>query len=206
MRFSTVVAIAFMSLSAFCSGQAADQSLSGTTWDLFGGAVFVHPTDANSQGNLYGWDASLTERPYSSYPWVGGTIRLNGSYRQASSPIPNGVAYVRTSTPVYEGTVKTGSSMYTAMAGPSVQFRLRTMEPFAHALFGAVIEKVSIAGLGDPVASSSSHFGYSLGGGFDVNLSARWAIRAQADWINTSESATQHTSKVSVSSGVVLKF
>jgi hypothetical protein len=206
LRILSLVAIAFTSLSAFCFGQAADQSASGTTWDLFGGASFIHPTDANSQGDLYGWDTSLTERPYSAYPWVGGTIRLNGAYRQSSSPIPNGVAYVRTSTPVYEGTVKTGSSMYTAMAGPSVQFRLRTLEPFAHALFGAVIEKVSIAAVGNPVASSSSHFGYSLGGGFDLPLSARWAVRAQADWINTSESATQHTSKVSVSSGVVLRF
>jgi hypothetical protein len=142
---------------------------------------------------LYGWDASVTERPYSSYPWVGGTIRVNG-------------AYLQTSTSVSAVTLKTSNSMYTMMGGPSVHFRLRPVEPFAHALFGAVIEKVNTAGIGEPLASSSTHFGYSLGGGLDVPLSTRWAIRGQVDWINTRESATQNTGKLGVSTGVVLRF
>lgn len=182
-----------MSLSVFSFGQATGQLPGETTWDLFGGASFIHPTDANSSGNLYGWDASITQRPYSSYPWIGGTIRVNGGYLQ-------------TSTSISTATLRSSYSMYTAMGGPSVHFRLRPVEPFAHALVGAVIEKVNTTGIGEPFASSSTHFGYSLGGGLDVPLSTRWAIRGQADWMNTRESATQNTNRLGVSTGVVLRF
>ena len=152
----------------------------------------MHPTDSNAPGNLYGWDASVAQRPYSSYPWLGGTIRVNG-------------AYLQTSTPIARSTFESSYSIYTLMGGPSVHFRLRPVEPFAHALLGAVIQKVNTSGLGEPLASSSTHFGYSLGGGLDIPLSTRGAIRGQADWINTKESAT-HSGKLGVSTGVVLRF
>lgn len=60
----------------------------------------------------------------------------------------------------------------TVMGGPRFTYRSGRVEPFAHALFGAVI------------GSDAAEFSMALGGGVDVKVGDHFAIRAiQADYL-----------------------
>jgi opacity protein-like surface antigen len=78
----------------------------------------------------------------------------------------------------------------TVMGGPRFTYRSGRVEPFAHALFGGVI------------GSDESEFAMAVGGGVDVKLSDRFAIRAvQAEYFRA---AGANFARIGV--GVVFRF
>lgn len=96
------------------------------------------------------------------------------------------------------------SSRYSFLFGPIVAFHLTKLRPFGHALFGVTKE------------TTSSGFSYSflapevaLGGGLDLNLSRRFALRlAQVDyeWQRNPTSGLPAPHGFRLSAGVVFKF
>ena len=105
------------------------------------------------------------------------------------------------------------ASVYTFLGGPQVKARNDRATLFAHALFGAarvnlkvVVEDI-IPGnnFGGTFTESETKFAFALGGGVDVNVSDRIAIRAvQADYLRTRfGNQTQNNLRLSV--GVVFK-
>jgi hypothetical protein len=155
-----------------------------TTWDVFMGGSLAR---ASSQ-NTYGWDAAVSEYPYKSYPWVGGTIDASGHYYNKSGA---------------------SSQLYAVMGGPSVVLRSRRLQPFARFMLGGVINRYSATVGSVTTTASSDHFGLSVGGGVDVPLGSRCAIRGQGDWVPywvKSQVQTQRQDVLRVSGGIVFRF
>jgi len=67
------------------------------------------------------------------------------------------------------------------LAGPRVSFRGGRIDFFIHVLAGAVRTKESLTVLDIRLAESTTNFGGAAGGGIDVRLSDRWAVRLQGD-------------------------
>jgi opacity protein-like surface antigen len=76
---------------------------------------------------------------------------------------------------------------YQFLFGPQLSFRKPRVTPFVHALFGAsrlgAGSSATIVGLPVTVGASSTGLGLGFGGGLDINVSDRLALRVpQFDW------------------------
>jgi opacity protein-like surface antigen len=158
-----------------------------TTVDLFGGGSYNEAFSPST--HEYGWDASITERPYLTHPWVGGTIEASGDY---------------SSTAAHGATPAISNQFYTAMGGPAFVLNANHIQPFARVLLGTGVTRVS--GGGASIPTNTAHFAFSAGGGVDVAISRSWALRGQADLIRTYVSAANTTNMLRASVGLVFKF
>jgi opacity protein-like surface antigen len=172
--------------------------------EVFGGYSYFHADDDDLEeadatygefDNLHGWNASVAGNVNR---WLGLTADFSGHY--VSDTI--------------EG-IDLDASQHNFLFGPRVSFRREMITPFAHALFGASRLEASAEVDDAEVSFDDTAFSMALGGGVDVNLSDRIAIRAiQIDWLHTrfdpAEFAnpggdnTQNNARLSF--GVVFKF
>lgn len=101
------------------------------------------------------------------------------------------------------------ASLYNFLAGPQVKARRGRVTPFAEALFGVARARVS-ATINDldavtSFSDSETKFAYVLGGGLDINVSERIAIRAiHADYLRT-RFGDEHQNNLRLSFGIVFK-
>jgi opacity protein-like surface antigen len=80
------------------------------------------------------------------------------------------------------------SSQLTLMAGPRASFlRGDKYSPFVQALVGLVRETASVQVLDVTISESESRLGMLFGGGLDVQISARWALRLAGDYERSSK-------------------
>jgi hypothetical protein len=88
-------------------------------------------------------------------------------------------------------------SLYTYMGGPQYTLRRDKSSIFAHALFGKVQDTVNIAtATRDGFLSVGRAF--AVGGGYDMDLTPRFTLRVQADYLNTNTfGATQNNIRIS---------
>lgn len=111
--------------------------------------------------------------------------------------------------------VRVRSQFYNFLAGPHVKARGRRVEPFAHALFGVAHTRNSLnfsntqVSVGDLVDTSNieseTSFAMAFGGGLDIRVSERFAIRAiQADYNPTFFSNTRQDN-IRLSFGIVFR-
>jgi opacity protein-like surface antigen len=197
LRFCSFSAALLVLSSVLGLAHAAAQAVSPaalSTWDVYGGGSFLGSTASSGLPNSYGWDFSVSERPYSSYPWLGGTAEASGDYSKASTP-----GFGTTTT-------QTTRSRHTVMGGPTFVLLLSHVQPYAHALVGGVFVHDKTGTAAQSVSSSSTHFGYALGGGLDVPLAIRWTIRGQADWIGIWANTSSNENLIRASAGVVFHF
>lgn len=68
------------------------------------------------------------------------------------------------------------------LGGPRFAYRARGFTVFTHYLAGGVRTRAGITVLGVDITESQTDFAMAFGGGIDVRLSDRWAVRAQADY------------------------
>lgn len=164
-------------LSCFTAAQEQDHSKA----DIFVGYQFTHVAlghDINSV-NLNGWNASVSGY-FNKY--LGISTDLSGGYGS-----PFGVS----------------TKTYTYLFGPIVRFPISSkLTPFGHVLFGGA--HLNADGFG--LSGSDNSFSWAMGGGLDVYVSPRFAVRlAQADLLRTQfTDSTQ--SNFRCSGGLVLKF
>lgn len=95
----------------------------------------------------------------------------------------------------------------TLMAGPGVRFGKRGGTVFfVRALAGLVKDRASITVLDVDISESSSRLGVLAGGGIDVRVAKKLALRAQGDylWNDAPEGST--ASGFRVSAGLVYRF
>jgi opacity protein-like surface antigen len=102
------------------------------------------------------------------------------------------------------------ASLYNFLAGPQVKARRGRVTPFAEALFGVARARVS-ATIDDlnagrtSLSDSETKFAYALGGGLDINVSERIAIRAiHADYLRT-RFGDERQNNLRLSFGIVFK-
>ena len=178
------------------------------TWDVFLGGGWEN---SGSQ-TAYGWDGSVSEFPYRSHRWLGGTVDGSGYY------------YTK---------LGIGYQIFPIMAGPSVVATNRHFRPFARIMAGGVLNRVSATRVslltipkryGETVevnpkfpspptipgpAEITPHFGFAGGGGIEIPVSSRLAIRGQADWIEymvDSKGQSQFQNVIRSSAGIVLRY
>ncbi len=98
----------------------------------------------------------------------------------------------------YKNIAGVGISNYQYMFGPQISVRREKVTPFVHALFGA--SRSSALGI------SSTNFGLGIGGGLDLNVSDRVALRVpQFDWTPVQGGGVWNTNIVRIGFGLVFK-
>jgi hypothetical protein len=94
--------------------------------------------------------------------------------------------------------------LYTFAVGPQVSLRLGRFEPYAHALFGGALYRVST------FVTSDTSFADVLGGGINVSVIPWLAWRVQADAIQTRFSLSPYLpnkqNSLRLSTGFVFRF
>jgi|SRR5579862_4139862 len=169
-------------------------------WQFFGGYSFQRAdvreyfkttpiiyTFRHHYVNMNGWDFSVTQN---RNRWFGGTLDLSGYYK----------------TPQVGG-ISNSEQIYSILYGPRISYPRplwRGVSAFAHILFGGSHTSVSVTPTG-PHASDFS-FGMAAGGGFDLPLQNRVAIRVlQVDYFRpTSFGSGQNNYRLST--GVVFNI
>ena len=176
VRILSLVLSILLVLSCFAVAQEDNSKA-----DIFVGYQYTHVAlghDINGF-NLNGWNASVSGY-FNKY--LGISTDLSGGYGS-----PFGVS----------------TRTYTYLFGPIVRFPNSTnMIPFGHVLFGGA----HLGADGFNLSGSDNSFSWAMGGGVDVKVSPRFAVRlAQADWLRT-QFADSTQSNFRYSGGLVLKF
>jgi len=156
--------------------------------EVSGGYSYVRANPANSNGgfNLNGGSGSLTYNFTDHFSAVGEF----GGYH--FSGLPAGLS----------------STMYTYLFGPRISLRKSgRVTPFAQVLLGGGRLNASSGG----VDAGENGFAMAVGGGVDLNVNSRFAIRlVQADYLLTrfanvnGSSVTQNNARISA--GLVFRF
>jgi hypothetical protein len=98
----------------------------------------------------------------------------------------------------YKSISGVGISNYQYLFGPRITVRRDNVTPFVHALFGA--NRASALGV------SSTNLALGIGGGLDLNVSDRVALRVpQFDWTPIHGGGVWTTNVIRVGFGIVLK-
>lgn len=98
----------------------------------------------------------------------------------------------------FGGQYKDGAHVYEFMGGPRFTARMKKANAFAHVLFGGLTE-----GDGD---NSDSAFVMGIGGGVDVNVHERFAVRViQFDWIPGHDRGNWFNDQIRFGFGIVFK-
>jgi opacity protein-like surface antigen len=149
--------------------------------ELYGGYSFFRTGTGLASGssvNANGWDLAMTGK---LNRYLGVTAEINGNYA--------------------DNILGTGSkgSVHNALFGPTVTFTSGRLTPFAHALFG-------VSHLDGSTISGQNSFAMAYGGGLDVKVAKRLAVRmGQFDYVRTQfNSGSQNHFRYS--SGIVLRF
>jgi hypothetical protein len=101
-----------------------------------------------------------------------------------------------------------GMSNYQYLFGPQINMRMNKVNPFVHAMFGASRTSAAVT---DPVTGlttsvASTGFGMGIGGGLDVSVSHRLALRVpQFDWTPVHNGGVWTNNVIRIGIGVVIK-
>lgn len=130
--------------------------------EVFVGYSYL-PADLNDfpRANSHGFQAAISA-PLN--PWLSIAFDVGAHYSHADDLGPN-----------FRG-VTADSSVYEFLGGPQFTLR-RKVSPFVHALAGRAKGHTSLGGFSD------SGFALAVGGGADVDINSRYAVRVQIDEI-----------------------
>jgi len=218
LKPSAVVCLSLVAFSLLSGQRASGQvqsPLAGrattetpATWNVFVGGS----GESSASQNSYGWNGSVSEYPYKSHPWIGGTVDVSGYYYDKQG---------------------VGTQLFPIMGGPSIAANGWRMQPFVRVMFGGIVDRTSTStvslltgpnqanlSIGEAnklrppptvtgPASTNYHLGFSAGGGIDIPAGSRLAIRGQADWIEywvSSQGQPQPQEVIRASAGVVFRF
>ena len=109
-------------------------------------------------GNFHGWNASLTGNVTKRFGIV---ADFSGHYGSE-----------------LEGPLRIHQDSHSFLFGPRFSFRGTRLTPFVYALFGATRFHESVIISGQKLSDSDTGFSSALGGGLDVKVNDRIAIRA----------------------------
>jgi opacity protein-like surface antigen len=91
------------------------------------------------------------------------------------------------------------------MGGPRFTYRAGRVAVFTRYLAGGVRSRAGITVLGVDITENRTDFAMAFGGGVDVGVSERWAVRAQADYaFSRADGGTDREPRISA--GAVYRF
>ena len=137
-------------------------------------------------GNFHGWNSSVT----------GNVTKRFGIVADFSGHYGN----------EFEGSILVKQDAHSFLFGPRYSFRGKKFTPFVYALFGVTRFHQSAIISGQKLSASDSGFSSALGGGMDIKVSDRFAIRAfQIDYFRPNFFGEAHN-RGRLAFGVVLHF
>ena len=153
--------------------------------EIFGGGSFIPANGMDfPRKDSAGFQASITAN---LNRWFGITGDFGGQYSNAPDLGPN---YNHASA---------HTSVYEYLVGPRFTKRTERVNVFAHALVGGAAGRTNLSGF------SNSGFALGGGGGFDIHLTSRIALRPlQVDYLGSF--ADMMESNVRIGGGVVIKL
>ena len=145
--------------------------------EIFGGYQY---TRFDGGLNANGWDTTVTGN---LNHWFGVAADFSGAYKSQ-----NGVSF----------------NNYTYTFGPVVSLRHNEkFTPFAHFLAGGFHSSAASGGL----SAAGSGFAMMLGGGVDVSVTQRVALRAiQFDWLSLHANGASDNNNARISTGIVFRY
>jgi len=147
--------------------------------EVFGGYSYAG-------GNFHGWNSSVTGNVNE---WFGVTADFSGYYGGASEP-----------------NFEEQQSVHTYMVGPKFSLRRKRVTPFAYALFGGARIHSRATEFGQLSIATDTGSSIALGGGLDVRVNDRIAIRAfQIDYLRVNL-FNEVNNRGRLSFGVVLRL
>lgn len=212
----------WIGLMGLCSLSLSQSAVGQTTpvpsdWNIFLGATVARatpnlnglcgtgcPNPAEKTQSLTGWDLAVSEYPYHSHPWIGGTVEASGNY------FSQGALFALPTAPTVNQPAAT-SRLYTFMGGPSFRAETSVVSPFARFMVGdALVRNTATANPSGPTQSSTSNqFGVLAGGGVDLPASSRVAFRVQVDWLaywQGAATARQRVNAAKFSFGLLIRL
>jgi opacity protein-like surface antigen len=188
---------------------------SSPEWEVFGGYSYLHINPGTLEippfafgsfptsdfliplnQNFDGWHASVAQNVNS---WFGAVADFNGDYANRIVDF----------TPVGGPKVRVNLQAYPVLFGPQFSYRkLGPVSIFGHGMMGIGYARASYAG-SDGAVYSETHWAYAFGGGADLRISPRVAVRlVQFDWIRThfpENLALDYQNNWRISAGFVLR-
>jgi opacity protein-like surface antigen len=155
------------------------------TNDIYRADVFGGYSWTRSRGESWnGWNASSAVHVN---PWLGFAADVTGHYKTLSN---------------------TRLSLLSGAVGPRVTWGRDLFSyfvPFVQAQAGVFHTKAHTEFLNASFSENDTHPGVALGGGVDVSLSDRWALRAKADYVIVRANG-RNDGDPRVSGGLVVRF
>jgi hypothetical protein len=174
-RFVTVILFALLPSLVMAQETAAPKA------EIFGGYSYL-------RNNSNGFNGFTGQGTVNLSHYFGVTAQVDGNYRSAANLSSFSILGISPSA---------NQHLYDLLAGPTATARFGKNSVFAHALFGVAHSSLN-AGVGLPIIggistglTSASGFAMAFGGGVDLGLTRRIALRvAQIDYLRTQFSAT----------------
>jgi opacity protein-like surface antigen len=164
--FLITAILLFASASGLAQVEHPKTEISGTY------QAFVADIDFLDNETLQGWGFGVQWNPSR---WLGVVTEFNGAYgsSKVTGPVINPLATA--------ALTDIDTSVHTYLFGPRVSWRANRVTAFAHTLFGGGTLSVDCSTCN---SVSNTKFAMSIGGGLDVNINPRIAIRVmQFDYV-----------------------
>jgi peptidoglycan-associated lipoprotein len=139
-------------------------------------------------------------------------FEMNGAYASADYYIQNWLSITAEATGAHANAISAlgqNLTLTTYMAGPKVSRSGHRLVPYGEALFGAAHGSDSYFPTATSYTTSATSFALSVGGGLEINLSKRFAIRAiDAQYLRTEfpNGAGDKQNHLMFGAGIVVKF
>ena len=182
MHKLSAVLMVLLALGLRAQGQETPKAeiFSGYSLMSAGFPFSTDPAVGKGSGVLNGWNFSAA---VNANRWIGVVADFGGYY----GPVTKGKTFKPANcvlcTSDFSGILH---NMYTFTAGPQLSIRQDRVTGFAHALFGGAHireDLVIFNSISDRI--SSTNFAFLVGGGVEIALSHRFAVRIQPDYLKT---------------------
>ncbi len=160
MKGKFLLSVVALLLPVSMMGQTAKPAAAPdfSRYEAFGGFAYSSANQVKGSSALLGFNAGANAK---LKKWFGGTVDFGD--------------YLKTAT----STTHASPTVTTFLAGPEVYIPADNLTGFFHVMFGG-------AHTGNVGAKPDISFAYAVGGGFEYNVSKRWAVRASGDGIVSS--------------------
>jgi opacity protein-like surface antigen len=135
----------------------------------------------------------------------GGDQSLHGGEASLALRLTRWIAVEADASAHYGSELGISTSRLFFLAGPRFVYRSPSLSVYTHYLAGGVRSRAGITVVGVDITESRTDFALAFGGGLDVRISDRWAIRAQADYaLIRADGSTEREPRFSA--GAVYRF
>ncbi len=188
---------------------SAPEPQSPPHFEVFGGYSYAgaDPYTTNQRTGLNGWEAALD---INLARWLRLVLDFSGDYGNVNVPVlvPEPFPPCTPLCPSGVTTFPANTHVLSYLFGVDIPYRRwNRVVPYGQALFGRSHVNGNAVGIGLPGGStvSDTKFAMALGGGFDYNISRRFAWRVQGDYWQT-KFFTNTQDNYRLSTGVVIRL